>query len=1073
MARRNILTAELFDKQRIIGRVDTTAYRQGEALFFRSGVWVESCEHRSAVLSVNESGRRQKVVFEAEGGDAAPTCGCDQAKSERGFWCRHAVAAALSLYSWLHRYPPVTWDARVDRLIETRIKKGASIVPDQILTFSLDSTYYNWTISANLVSTKGLDPATIDRLLSSADPAQFEPLAKSAKTVKASLDPSRVINGAPEYIAAAGTCVLLENMRLYGKERGAAIANLLPLMKNALFFRGAHGNPFAASVRVSDDLAEPRLVLSEEASGLRLKPELVVDGQSFDMSDKTLAVIVDSPPWVYASGIVARVNTARLELADLVDGDGIIVPAEDREEFLDQYLGPLAERLPLTGNSLKWTQVKEEPKPRLYLTQRDEGVIGLLRFGYGQFETPYQASAAAELIRRNPGTLELIRIERDLERETMFQKELFAQGLRRGKVADEFPLRARTNVFEFLMRGVPRLMEAGFEVFGEELIKGARVNRSRPRISFDIGSGIDWFDVKVSVDFDGIKASLKDIRHAIRHKERYVKLGDGTYGQLPEDWLEQYRRLFVFGEVGDESVKLRKSQALLLDMLFSESEDARFDVGIGESLSRLREFTGVAPVAIPEGLNADLRPYQKAGYDWLHFLREYGFGGCLADDMGLGKTIQALTFLLWLKQNPAVNASGKPLPPAPSLIVVPRSLIVNWQREAARFAPDLRILVNADSARARDTVQFVDYDIVLTTYGTMLRDIGHLSKYRFRYGILDESQVIKNPVALVSKAARMLKADGRLTLTGTPIENSTLDLWSQFDFLNHGLLGTLEQFKAEFATAIEREQDVKAGAFLRKMVFPFILRRTKDQVAPELPPRTERVIVTDMDPPQREIYDRYRNHYRGLLLGIIDQGGVNNARMKILEGLLRLRQIANHPKLVEHETTAGSVKLEGLLETLVTLKAEGHKVLVFSQFVQMLRIIKPELDQLGMKYEYLTGQTKNRQEVVDNFQNDPSVSVLLISLRAGGLGLNLTAADYVIHVDPWWNPAVEMQASDRTHRIGQDKPVFVYKFVVRDTVEDKVLMLQERKRDLVSQVVTSETGFFKTLSADDIGVLFD
>lgn len=1072
MPSRSVLTAELFNRHNIVNKVDATTYRQGEALYFRSGVWVDQCRLHGASVSVHDGARVHQVAFTMLDGAIQPTCECDKAKSTPGVWCKHSVAASLALYSWLYQNPPVTWNAQVEKLIESRPKKAAA-ANDQLLTFSLDANYAGWVISAWLSSVKALDSEQIDDLLACRDPEKYHLLLKSTRPAKSTPDPSRVINGTPELIAAAGTCALMENMRLYGKDRSAAISNMLPILKDAPLFRGAYGNPFVSPVRISTEMAESRLVLSEEEDGLRLRPELVIDGQSVDVGDKAFSVIVDSPAWVYAGGTVARVDTSRIDLGELADGEGILVPDEDRQEFLDTYLGPLAERAPLVGSSLQWTEVREEARPRLYLSQNGEDVYGVLKFGYGEFEASFQAASGGDTVRRRPGAMELVRVVRDWEREESFQKELLAHGMRRGKAADEFLLRARTNVLEFLMRGVPRLIEAGFEVYGEEQIKSARVNRSRPRISFDVGSGIDWFDIKISVDFDGVRASLKEIKSAIRRKEKYVKLGDGTYGQLPEDWLEQYRRLFVFGEVGDDSVKLKKSQALLLDMLFAESTAARYEEGVDSALARLRSFDQVKPAPLPEGLEAELRPYQKAGYDWLHFLREYGFGGCLADDMGLGKTVQALAMLLWVKRNPSPDKSGKPGKPAPSLVVVPRSLIVNWQREAARFAPDLKILANADSGRARDTKVFANYDVILMTYGTMLRDIGHLSKYRFRYAVLDESQTIKNPAAQVSKAARLLSAENRLTLTGTPIENSTLDLWSQFDFLNPGLLGTLEQFKSEFAVAIEREQSDAAAAFLRRMVFPFILRRTKDQVAPELPPRTERVIVTDMDSEQRALYDKYRNHYRGMLLGMIDTGGMQNARIRILEGLLRLRQIANHPKLVERETAAGSVKLETLMETLTTLKSEGHKVLVFSQFVQMLRLIKDELEKTGFRYEYLTGQTSNRQAVVDSFQNDLDVSVLLISLRAGGVGLNLTAADYVIHVDPWWNPAVEMQASDRTHRIGQDKPVFVYKFVVRDTVEDKVLMLQERKRELVTAVVASESSFFKSLNRDDVEVLFD
>lgn len=340
--------------------------------------------------------------------------------------------------------------------------------------------------------------------------------------------------------------------------------------------------------------------------------------------------------------------------------------------------------------------------------------------------------------------------------------------------------------------------------------------------------------------------------------------------------------------------------------------------------------------------------------------------------------------------------------------------------------------------RPKDTTVFDDYDIVLTTYGTMLHDIEILRGYKFHHVILDELQAIKNPLAKSSKAARLLSADHRLVMTGTPVENNTFELWSQFAFLNPGLLGGMDYFRREFANPIESGGDESATTLLRKLVYPFILRRTKEQVAPELPSRTERIVYTDMEPAQKKFYAQTRERYRAELLGLIESDGIADARFKILEGLLRLRQIAIHPGLVEKNYRGDAPKFDVLLETLETLQSEGHKALVFSQFVETLKLVRRVLDERKIKYVYLDGRTKDRQKIVDIFQNDASFPFFLISLKAGGVGLNLTAADYVIHIDPWWNPAVEMQASDRAHRIGQDKPVFIYKIITRDTVEEKI-----------------------------------
>jgi len=343
------------------------------------------------------------------------------------------------------------------------------------------------------------------------------------------------------------------------------------------------------------------------------------------------------------------------------------------------------------------------------------------------------------------------------------------------------------------------------------------------------------------------------------------------------------------------------------------------------------------------------------------------------------------------------------------------------------------------------------------------------------YVILDESQAVKNPLAQSSKAVRLLQADHRLCLTGTPVENNVYELWSQFAFLNPGLLGNLDTFKSEFGSAIERREEASQTTLqtLRRLVYPFILRRTKEQVAPELPPRTERIIYTDLEPAQRKLYQQTREYYRALLMGMLEESqDINDIRFKILEGLLRLRQVCIHPRLVDPNYRGDSAKFEILVETLETLRAEGHKALVFSQFVQALSLLRAEMDARGIPYAYLDGRTRNRQQQVDRFQNDPDLPFFLISLKAGGVGLNLTAADYVLHIDPWWNPAVEMQAADRAHRIGQDKPVFIYKFIARETVEEKIMLLQERKRELVEQLIASEGGIFKSLTKEDVEVLF-
>jgi len=720
--------------------------------------------------------------------------------------------------------------------------------------------------------------------------------------------------------------------------------------------------------------------------------------------------------------------------------------------------------------------VEAAPVKRLYLTDEDSdtgsGELQVhLRFGYYDYEVPYEAHHPAITIRRKPESESwtLMRIHRqpELEEEIYRSVSSASHGIKRGGAtlpANVFVLRSRVHPIDFLMRNVPRLASEGFETYGEEKLKSARVNRNKPTLSITVSSGIDWFDLHAEIKFGDVETTIQEVRKALRKKEHYVKLADGTIGEIPDEWIERYKHLFGLGEQTDEGVRLSNHHLTLVDQLLAEADRAKADPEFDRRKKRLLDFEGIQNRELPAGFTGELRHYQKAGYDWLHFLHEYEFGGCLADDMGLGKTVEALAFLLSLKESGHAQAAN--------LLVLPRSLLINWQREAARFAPELKVHIHHGAGRKMDISEFSKYDLVLTTYGTMLRDIEKLREYKFHYVVLDESQAIKNPLAKTSKAARLLRSAHRLVLTGTPVENTTFELWSQFAFLNPGLLGNLEYFKREFGNPIEKQGDEDTSRFLRKMVYPFILRRTKAQVAPELPPRTERIIYSDMEPAQRKFYNKTRDYYRAMLMGVIEEQGMNHARKQVLEGLLRLRQICNHPKLVKENFRGKSAKFLLLLETLEKLQAEGHKALVFSQFVQMLKLVRAEMDAAKIPYVYLDGRTRKRQERVDRFQSDPDIPFFLISLRAGGVGLNLTAADYVIHIDPWWNPAVEMQATDRTHRIGQDKPVFVYKLIARNSVEEKILELQNRKKKDVEQLISTESSFFKNLSTEDVRVLF-
>jgi non-specific serine/threonine protein kinase len=880
-------------------------------------------------------------------------------------------------------------------------------------------------------------------------------------------NPAGCLNLDPD---AAGVLNLVAgSMAMYGS-RATNLSGLLSMLARSgvpVFLAESRSDRVECRLNIEPEPVILTVDLQASDEELTLHLGYVRNG-AFQRLPTPLETITENPTWILDGERVLRIGDEQaLSIASTFP---LTVPAAQTAEFRESYFGAIAQMLPIHGDVVHWRDLKVTPVPRLYL--QDDGARSLraeLRFAYGDFVLTDLKATFAVGTACVPDSWDLVRVHRQPEAEAQILKMLAdpAHGLKRadaGARPGTYLLRARTHPLDFLLNAVPRLTQAGFEIYGAEDLKVGRVNRATANVRVSITSGLDWFDLETVVEFGDQQVSLQDVRKALKRGEHYVKLADGSVGRIPEEWLAKYRHLLDLAEESGPGLRLRDFHLPLLDQLLQEDAALRLPADLTRRRERLRDFEGIKPQPLSDAFTGELRPYQKHGYDWLHFLGECGFGGILADDMGLGKTVQVLAYLQARHEQPAVTSA--------TLLVVPRSLITNWQLESAKFTPGLRFLDHTGGARAKDIAAFDGCDIVLTTYGTMLRDIEVLRGYTFSHIVLDESQAIKNPLAKGAKATRLLRGDQRLVMTGTPVENSTFELWSQFAFLNPGMLGGMEYFRREFANPIEANRDEQAAATLRRLVRPFIMRRTKEQVAPELPPRTERIVYTEMGTAQKKLYALTRERYRAELMGLIDGGGMNDARFRILEGLLRLRQIAIHPALMDRTYKGEAPKFEALLEILETLHSEGHKALIFSQFVETLKLVRTELDRLGMNYTYLDGKTRDRQATVDEFQNNAEIPVFLISLKAGGVGLNLTAADYVIHLDPWWNPAVEMQASDRAHRIGQDKPVFVYKIIARGTVEEKILELQERKRALVRSVIATEEGFLKSLTREDVSMLF-
>ena len=744
-------------------------------------------------------------------------------------------------------------------------------------------------------------------------------------------------------------------------------------------------------------------------------------------------------------------------------GGPVRLPATEVDDFVEAVHSQSLDatvRLP-PELALRETSVPGKPYVR-FETQRD----GYLEAGIGAEAGIDYGGVRAWLHTEGRAVVDRDRrwlVLRDAAREAAAREQLTSSGVR---PAGYSPYGGRRKGVGYRV-AAGRLESAARElvVAGWRVEVDGKLRRSAGDFAIDVTSGIDWLDVHVHARFDGVEAPLPELLAAIRHKRLTVTLADGSIGHLPDTWVERLRRWASMAHAGADakasSLRFTRVQAALVAVLVDREEHATVDPPFAALRASLDSFSGVKPLDAPKSFQGSLRDYQRYAQGWFAALRQLGFGGCLADDMGLGKTVQVLAMLeRRRRERPA---------PGPSLVVAPRSVVSNWAEEAARFAPSMRVLVHGGAERATPGEHLRQYDLVLVTYGVLRKDAAALSQFEFDYVILDEAQAIKTAGTEAARAARVLRARHRLALTGTPVENHLGELGSLLEFLNPGILGV--GGLAVLGRGNRRVDDATVEIVARS-VRPFLLRRTKREVARELPDRVEQTIACELQGQQRRLYDELHAHYRASLDRRVRRDGVAKSTVFILEALLRLRQAACHPGLIDDARRAdSSAKLDALLERLAALREQGQKALVFSQFTSLLSIVRERLDERGIVYEYLDGQTRDRAACVARFQTDADCGVFLISLKAGGLGLNLTAAEYVFLLDPWWNPAVEAQAIDRAHRIGQTRTVIAYRLLARGTVEDKVAELQKQKRELADALLGGPTASLGGLTREDLALL--
>ncbi|MGH7204065.1 MAG: SNF2-related protein [Candidatus Levyibacteriota bacterium] len=826
---------------------------------------------------------------------------------------------------------------------------------------------------------------------------------------------------------------------------------------------GQKGN---LSVVFSDTPLDAQLVVEDAGNGVRLRKQLTLQGK--DISTQAIAIVGDPPVFAvsehdaYSFYPLASGSQATYRFAEAVQ-----IPKEDIAMLQEQFLPSLLKQSHVVSTAKAVTMPEQvDLTPTLALTQIGQAKIGVSTGMSYQEKTHFFPAIPEQQMVNGKGVL--------FKQESIdVVRKAFEQALPGSTRMKQLAL-GGIPAARFVAETIPQLQEQlpNLIIQKRDDLPVFTYDKSDAQVSYAVDESEesnDWFDLQVTVKIGKEAVPFAVLFAALSDGQAFLLLESGKYFSLNTPQFDKLKQLITeaksMQEKEVEGIRLTRFQAGLWDELQQTGIVQKQSRRWQEAMNGLLSLKAIAMQAIPTTVQATLRNYQMEGYSWMYFLREHGLGGILADDMGLGKTVQTIAFMA--KQKLAVGSKK------PFLVVAPTSVVENWDTELEKFAPKLKKVILRAGDRTEQLAQISKTDVVVISYPLLVRDFDKLKKIQFDTIIFDEAQMVKNYQSKAYSLSRKLKAHSKLALTGTPMENNLMELWSICSLVAPGLFPTPEKFTQQYRTPIEKQQNLDALTKLRQRIRPFILRRQKSLVAQQLPAKNEQILRLTLNDVHKNLYQKQLQYERKRVLGLLDTGGLKEHRFEILRSLMRLRQLCLHPVLLDekhHELP--STKLEALRERIEELVAEGHRVIIFSQFTSFLRLVKKMLDADKYHYLYLAGETKNRGELIKRFDTDTSIPIFLISLKAGGFGLNLTAADYCILLDPWWNPAVEQQAVDRTHRIGQTKPVFVYKFIAKDTIEEKVLALQEKKRKLFQNVLDKEGMFGSLITEDDIKSIF-